>query len=111
FYNYWKLMQKEECRAVRKKQNWNGSCGLVVEIWTPFDIDYFPVFQLVVLYSLIAGYLLMRVPVHLALLILEIVQHIILRMNHLKSMIIDCFQQKTISEEQFQKCILYHTEI
>ncbi|KYB25641.1 Odorant receptor 63a-like protein [Tribolium castaneum] len=104
FYNFYKMSQKKSCERFNIEHNLHENCGL---------IDKFPRYELVFLYLLTCCHLLMKLPLIVSYNALEMVHHIILRINHLKIMITECFDDPDyeISRRKLTQCILYHTEI
>ena len=114
FYTGLKLSEKPECKRISfEKGMKENNCGLIAPFWIPFDIDYFPVFQL---FSLLATFIMhsvLKMCLHISLNTFEIAHHIILRIKHLKTMVEECFDDKryAVSQRKLKICITYHTEI
>ncbi|XP_044271028.1 odorant receptor 49b-like [Tribolium madens] len=113
FYNFYKLSQKNACERFNEEHDLHENCGLLSPVWIPFKVDHFPQFQLVFLYLFTCCHLLMKLPLIVSYNALEMVHHIILRINHLKIMLTTCFDEPDyhICRRKLRQCILYHIEI
>ncbi|KAJ3644246.1 hypothetical protein Zmor_026914 [Zophobas morio] len=114
FYNFLKLSEKSECKRISSERGMKENhCGLIGPFWIPFNIDYFPVFQLFSLFGIFFSHLLIKMCLHISLNAFEIAHHIILRIQHLKVMIEECFDNKsyTVSQRNLERCISYHIQI
>lgn len=113
FYNFFKLYEKGVCEKFNEEHELQEHCGLLSPVWIPFDINHFPLFELVFLYLFTCCHMLMKLPLIVSYNALEMVHHIILRINHLKIMITECFDDPDyeISRRKLRECILYHIEI
>ncbi|KAJ3644238.1 hypothetical protein Zmor_026906 [Zophobas morio] len=114
FYAYMRYLDRDTCRASHAAKKTNGNfCGLITPLWIPVKTDYFPVFQLLFIYVFIAVHMLVKMGMPISFSALEIAHHIILRINHLKDMIIECLKNKNDEERsaKLKICILYHNEI
>ncbi|XP_015838558.2 uncharacterized protein LOC107398581 [Tribolium castaneum] len=114
FYNGEQLINKTECKRINKEKGLSDHyCGLLAPCWLPFEIDYFPVFHLILIYAFTSGYLLIKMAIHISYNAFEIVSNIVLRIEHLKAMILETFENrnKQVCHKKFLQCILYHIEI
>lgn len=114
FYNSEQLINKEECIRRNKLKGLSYNyCGLLTPCWLPFEIDYFPMFYIFLIYAFISGHLLIKLCMHVSFHAFEMVNHIVLRIEHLKTMILACFEEHDyeVCHQKFLKCILYHIEI
>ncbi|KAJ3621887.1 hypothetical protein MTP99_002438 [Tenebrio molitor] len=112
-YNLVRLYQKPECEKLNIEKHLEENCGILFRIWAPFKIDYFPVYQLVLLYAFTASIFVSRSALMITFQVFEISQHIIQRIRHLNSMIVVCFDDPDyeVCRKKLLKCILYHTDI
>lgn len=113
-YNGIKVLQKSECKKNYEKKGLSDKhCGLLANFLLPVEIDYFPVFELILLITFLLGHLLIKLCMHVSFNAFEIVNHIVLRIEHLKTMILDCFNctDQKIIQKKLKICILYHIEI
>ncbi|KAJ3644242.1 hypothetical protein Zmor_026910 [Zophobas morio] len=113
-YSSMKLFEKGKCKAFHLERKSNGNyCGLIAPFWLPFEIDYFPVFHLWLLYGFLAACLLLKMCLHISFNALEIAHHIILRIHHLRIMFLECFNSGSnqIIRVKLATCVLYHKEI
>ena len=111
--NLTKFLMKSDCEEINRKEHLNEKCGLMYPFWIPFEINYFPVFQLVFLYVWISVMLLVRLHLSLCFQAVEITQHIILRIKHLSSLVVESFDNYDGENcsEKIKNCIIYHQEI
>ena len=65
------------------------------------------------IYDAIAAHALIKWALHISYNAAEIVHHIVLRIQHLKKMLIECFQLESYEKirTEFGKCVDYHIEI
>ncbi|XP_044255307.1 uncharacterized protein LOC123005572 [Tribolium madens] len=112
-YNLVKLLQKPECEKINEVKGLKENCGLLTPTWIPFEINYFPAFQLTFFYVFISTQILMKLALIISFNALEMAHHIILRIDHLKIMIMECLDEKSyeVSRRKLKTCILYHLEI
>lgn len=114
FYTFLKLSEKSKCKRITSERGMKENhCGLIAPFWIPFNIDYFPVFQLFSLLAIFVSHLLIKMCLHISLNAFEIAHHIILRIQHLKVMIEGCFNDKSyaVSQRNLKRCISYHIQI
>ncbi|XP_068913513.1 odorant receptor 4-like [Tenebrio molitor] len=112
-YNSIRLLQKSDCERINREEGLNENCGLLSPTWFPFKIDYFPVFHLVFLYIFVSTQILMKLALMISFNALEMIHHIILRIDHLNIMIGQCFEDENyqVSRNKLKTCILYHLDI
>jgi hypothetical protein len=112
FYNMVKLYKKPECQKRNIEENLNENCGIIAPVWFPFNIDYFPIFQLASICMYACTVLVTRSALVITYHVYEIAQYIVMRINHLNSMIVKCFDWDYEScRDNLRNCILYHAEI
>jgi hypothetical protein len=112
FYNMVKLYKRPECQRRNIEENLNEKCGIIAPVWFPFNIDYFPVFQLASLCMYTCTVLVTKSALVITYHVYEIAQYIVMRINHLNSMIVKCFDGDYEScRDNLRRCILYHAEI
>jgi hypothetical protein len=112
FYNMVKLYKKLECQKRNIEENLNENCGIIAPVWFPFNIDYFPVFQLASMCMYTCTVLVTKSALVITYHVYEIAQYIVMRINHLNSMIVKCFNGDYEScRDNLRNCILYHAEI
>jgi hypothetical protein len=112
-YTLVKMSQKSECERISQEKGINENCGFIAPFWMPFRTSYLPVYFLVLSYTFVASQLLMKPSLIMTFNAFEIAEHIILKIKHLNSMIITCFDDDNyeICQNKLRNCILYHQEI
>nr|XP_015834400.1 PREDICTED: putative odorant receptor 71a [Tribolium castaneum] len=112
-YNYIKYRQKPECERMNKLKGLKENCGMLTPTWWPFEINYSPAFQLIFLYIFTSTQVMMKLSLMISFNVLEMAHHIILRINHLKTMILESLDEQDYeaSKRKIKTCILYHLEI
>ncbi|EFA13313.2 odorant receptor 100, partial [Tribolium castaneum] len=113
-YNGTKMLLREECKKNSQEKGLSDNhCGLIATFMFPFRVDYFPVFYIVLVITFLLAHTLIKLCMHISFNAYEIVNHIVLRIEHLKEMILSCFNERnqTIVQKKLRVCILYHIEI
>lgn len=112
-YNFIKYSGRGDCERENKIKGLHENCGLLSPTWIPFRIDYFPVYQLVFIFIFISSQMLMKLVLIISYSALEMGQHIIMRIDHLNSMILQIFDINDMegSRWRLRRCIEYHVEI
>jgi hypothetical protein len=108
-YNLVRLYQKSECEEMKMEKE---ICGFIVPVWLPFEMDYFPVYELGFFYMYASTVLILKSALVIPFHAFEISQHIILRIKHLNTIIVKCLDGNyDYCRKNLQKCIHYHREI
>ncbi|XP_068897189.1 odorant receptor 85c-like [Tenebrio molitor] len=108
-YNLVRLYQKPECEETKMEKE---ICGFIVPVWLPFEMDYFPLYELGFFYMYASTVLILKSALVIPFHAFEISQHIILRIKHLNTIIIKCLDgDYEECRKNLQKCIHYHREI
>lgn len=107
------LLEAKECHAKNLKNNLNELCGIVGTAWWPFNIDFFPVKQLYLMYEMYCGYMLVITASGVTFALAECTEHVILRLKHVKFLFIESFQENNpyLRNEKFGKAVAYHNDI
>jgi hypothetical protein len=109
FYKCFKLYQIPDCKRER------GSfevCGLITPIWKPWSGDPVPILILTLDYTLFYGAIMTSSVLLIGVQVLEISLYIKLRLDHLKLMLLTCFDQDTRTNRKLlNNCINYHQNI
>lgn len=87
----------------------NEVCGFFSPLWMPFDFNYTPVYQILMLAQLLSG--VYAAPVlTISFMIFVIVQHLCCKITHLKSLSVEVFRSETltIQRNRLTKIIRYH---
>ena len=91
-YNTIKLIQKPECEQANLEKGLNENCGLLSPTWFPFKVNYFPMFYFALAYVHMCTQILIKLALMISFNGLEMAHHVILRIDHLKIMITECFE-------------------
>ncbi|XP_063907322.1 odorant receptor 4-like isoform X1 [Zophobas morio] len=113
-YKIMRIVKKSECKTTLAELGLTRYyCGLGTPVWSWFDLDYFPVFHLFVLYGFLFALIHSKNCSQISYHVLEISYHATLRIDHLKSLIVSCFDSNNpkTSYKRFEKCVAYHNEI
>ncbi|XP_044265551.1 odorant receptor 49b-like [Tribolium madens] len=112
-YNISKLFEKSECNKIYQQNGLPLTCGFIFPIWVPFNINYFPVFHIILICTWFCTTMFVRLHLSISYNAFEIAHHIILRIKHLNEMILECFDDENykISRKKFTRCVLYYKQI
>lgn len=112
-YNISKLSQRSKCNIENERVGLPPTCGLIFPIWVPFDINYFPLFHLILVCTWFCTTLFVRLHLSISYNAFEIAHHIILRIKHLNEMIVKCFDNSShaASHQKLKKSILYYRHV
>jgi hypothetical protein len=109
FYNLVKIIEIPQCRRSRKI---SGTCGSLIQLWTPFDPDDGVTASLIVFYVFLIALIMVKVTLMVSVQVLEISWNIKLRIDQLKSMLLGCFDDDVAaSRRRLNHCIQYHIDI
>ncbi|KYB25640.1 hypothetical protein TcasGA2_TC034856 [Tribolium castaneum] len=112
-YNFMRFIEKGECENMTGK-DFNEVCGLMSPLWIPISLNNNSlVYCAIFLYVLICSQMVIKVGLMISYHATEMAHHIILRIDHLKLMIVKCFdlEYNELQRRKLRQCILYHTEI
>ncbi|XP_017778204.1 PREDICTED: putative odorant receptor 92a [Nicrophorus vespilloides] len=106
-------INKSKCLKNKEESHLERICGLVVQAWYNVDAQSTPQNQ--ILFALQNGCALFIVSAYGAIyaLIFSIVEHIILRIKHLKHSLKQIDEMDSLQEKQkrFKNCVIYHNSI
>ncbi|KAJ8982434.1 hypothetical protein NQ317_007782 [Molorchus minor] len=107
------LLDMRECKKINAQMGIKDVCGLATNIWTPFDVDYFPVKQIIYLIQLHSAYYSYAASSTISFSILESMKHIIFRMRHVTDLFVDAFNEENYEKRKaaLGRCIDYHNFI
>ena len=106
-YNALKIIEIPNCRRMRKIRE---TCGTLTPVWTPFDTDHWVTFTLMVSYVFGFFVTVDRVNMFVSLQCFEIACNIKLRIDHLNSMLLGCFEgNRDGDKKRLRGCIRYHS--
>lgn len=107
------IILENPCEKFKEKENLSHYCGLFVPSILPFDIHFFPVYQLFFLIEVITSVHMFFGCCYIMFLAYEIVVHIENRLNHLCliSESIPNEEDDKLQKERMRYCIRYHQHI
>lgn len=109
FYNVSKILTIPSCISLRKI---NEVCGVAIPFWVWFDTENWLIKYPIILYTFIIIIIIDKVTLMVAVQVLEIGCNIKLRIDQLKSMLVECFDEDfQTNRKRLNKCIKYHNEI
>ena len=112
-YSIIKYTQKNICEARNEKIGYEDNCGFILPVWTPFSTKNVIVYWIYYICISVGAQILIKPSLLITFHAFEITQHLILKIEHLKQMLHDCFENKNdiICRKKLNKCISYHREI
>lgn len=113
FYGVIHIFIKNSCDTLKKATNTELSCGIFVPTILPFDMNFFPLLQVLYLAEQLSTYHIFVGGCCLVALVYEIVTYIGNRMNHLCLILEGIPNEKDvkIQKEIMKLCIRYHQDI
>ncbi|KAJ8984087.1 hypothetical protein NQ317_012743 [Molorchus minor] len=103
----------KQCKQHNLEYGMSEVCGLFSYIWLPFDIDYFPVKEIYLSLQLFGSHYLYMIAGILAWTAVETIQHIIIRLRHVKYLFVEAIEEKDQKKqrEKFNLTVRYHDEV
>ncbi|XP_050509344.1 odorant receptor 63a-like [Diabrotica virgifera virgifera] len=107
------IFKKETCHLENQARNMTEVCGLFTYTWTPFNIDFFPVREIYMLVQVFGVHHLYMVAGLMAWLVFETTHHIVVRIRHVKHVIIEALAEKdpVIRRDRFRGAVQYHNSL
>lgn len=111
-FSFMPLTETKNCEAGRVA-NTQALCGVAESLWFPFNINFFPVKHLYIAYEIVCNFFVITSASAISYSIAESAEHIILRIKHLKILLIESFleQNEATRLYKFGKAIQYHNAI
>ncbi|XP_049825805.1 odorant receptor 4-like [Aethina tumida] len=107
------IVAENPCEIYKQAENLTYSCGCFVPTIFPFNINVFPVYQLLFLFEYISSFHILIGGAYIMLLAYEIVLYIGSRMNHL-CLILESIPNEgdeNVQKQTMKHCIRYHQQI
>ncbi|KAJ3625605.1 hypothetical protein MTP99_016167 [Tenebrio molitor] len=107
------FISKRFCEKLNQEREFKEICGLLATTWMPFNIDVFPIKQIFFLLQLYTVVFTMKGAAVISFAIMETIEHLVLRIKHLKSMLNEAVSTEDVTtrQQRFAKCIEYHINI
>ncbi|KAJ8952133.1 hypothetical protein NQ318_018469 [Aromia moschata] len=104
------LLEIQACEAKNIERGIKDVCGLSIKIWVPFDIDYFPVKQVIFLIQTYSGYFSYATSSTISFSVMESMEHVVFRLIHVKILFVKALNEDVyeIRKESLRHCIQYH---
>nr|UTN00926.1 odorant receptor [Semanotus bifasciatus] len=107
------VIKSDECKRENLQYGIHEVCGLFAYTWMPFDIDYVPAKQIYICLQLFGTHYIYMVAGIISWIVVETVQHIIVRIRHAKFLFLDAIQEKDSKKqrEKFSRAVRYHKTV
>ncbi|KAJ8984088.1 hypothetical protein NQ317_012744, partial [Molorchus minor] len=107
------VLKGDQCGKENVEYGLKEICGLVAYTWMPFDIDRFPAKQIYLSSQLVGMHYLYFATGTIAWMILETMNHIIVRIRHVKELFADALMEENVQSrrEKFNFVVKYHTVV
>ncbi|XP_068897419.1 odorant receptor 4-like isoform X3 [Tenebrio molitor] len=107
------FVSKRFCEKLNQEREFKEICGLLATTWMPFNIDVFPIKQIFFLLQLYTVVFTMKGAAVISFAIMETIEHLVLRIKHLKLMLNEAVSTEDVTtrQQRFAKCIEYHINI
>lgn len=105
-------IQARQCLEKNRKFKRDEVCGYAANLWLPFDYNFTPVYEIIsALQFLMSIYIVPSLTISFVVFVM--LQHVIFKIRHLKSMICEIFsvQDKSLQKKRLFTCIRYHQSI
>ncbi|XP_057656326.1 uncharacterized protein LOC130893899 isoform X2 [Diorhabda carinulata] len=107
------IFKTQKCKLENQIYNMNEVCGLFSYTWMPFDIDYSPIRELYLLFEIFGAHHIYMLAGLMAWQVFETMQHIIIRIRHVKHVMVEAFtyRDSTVRRRKFNIAVRYHNSI
>nr|XP_023019069.1 putative odorant receptor 85d [Leptinotarsa decemlineata] len=107
------IFKSRQCRVENEQRHLHEVCGLFSYTWMPFNIDFFPVKQIYLFIQLIGGHFVYAVVLHSAWMVLETIEHIVIRIRHVAHLFNEALAAQDPEErrEKFNSVVRYHIQV
>lgn len=107
------FVQSKNCPAKDARRDIHEICGLAMNVWLPFDFDYFPLKQLVSccqIYSVFFSYVLSST---ISFSIMESMEHVMFRLDYVKELFLEALKEEEseLKKQIFKHSVQYHNFI
>jgi hypothetical protein len=107
------ILTRHICERQNAARHFEDICGLVTASWMPFDISKFPNKYLFYIWQTYSIYWTYEGSAAISYLIVASMEHVLIRIWHLKSMIKDAIdtEDDESRRQQIARCMEYHIDI
>nr|UTN00925.1 odorant receptor [Semanotus bifasciatus] len=107
------ISKSGQCKRENLEFGIHEVCGLFSYTWMPFDIDFFPAKQIYLFLQLFGTHYIYMMAGMMAWVVVETIQHIIVRIRHAKCLFIEAIQEKDSKKqrEKFSRAVRYHNTV
>ena len=107
------LLRLKSCEKANLTRKFKEICGLVVTTWVPFDINVFPLKQILYLWQCYTLLFTLKGAALISFSLMESMEHLVVRIQHLKGLLLETVDTKDekLRNENLEKCVEYHTDI
>lgn len=105
-------VEMKDCTVKNEKYERSEVCGLLVNIWLPFEHSVTPIYETIVFTQFLAGIYCAPV-LTISFMVFIMQQHLNLKIGHLKGMVRSIFegQDARLHRDRLNHCIRYHQHI
>ena len=107
------LFRVKSCERENLTRKFKEICGLVVTTWVPFNIDVFPLKQILYLWQCYTIVFTMKGAAIVSFGLMESMEHLVVRIQHLKELLLETVdtENEKLRNEMLGKCVEYHIDI
>ncbi|XP_044253395.1 putative odorant receptor 69a isoform X2 [Tribolium madens] len=103
----------ESCEKINQETNRTKVCGVVSNVWAPFDYSEFPLKQVVIIWETCSCFVNLGCAGVMSFTIIETMEHLIIRIEQLKDMFSDVINEDDIAmrQEKLKMWVNYHLHL
>ncbi|KAJ3642133.1 hypothetical protein Zmor_024942 [Zophobas morio] len=107
------FLKLKSCERENLTRKFKEICGLVVTTWVPFDINVFPLKQILYVWQVYTLLFTLKGAALISFSIMESMEHLVVRIQHLKVMLLETAETENakLREARLLKCVEYHNDI
>lgn len=107
------VLEYKKCQRENIEKNIQEICGLIGNIWLPVDLNSTPYKQMYYIFQVYSSLVIYHTSSLISFSIMETVEHVILRLKHVKNAFLDALSEKehSVRMEKFKNAIRYHVSI
>lgn len=105
------LPESKTCLADKVRKGTHEICGLALNLWLPFEFDYFPMKQIICCYQIYSVFFSYVLSSTISFSIMESMEHVIFRLDYVKQLFAEAIRQDDddIRKNIFKHSIEYHS--
>nr|UTN00923.1 odorant receptor [Semanotus bifasciatus] len=107
------IFRSHQCERENMDYGLNEVCGLINNVWFPFDIDYFPLKQIYITLQIFGVYYVYTPAAMVTFCLLETVLHISVRLDHVKDLFMKSLNDENPLKRRklFNFTVKYHSRV